>query len=217
MIIKICVRCAIEKELTEFSKQKKGKLGTTSDCKECRRKIGKEYYKKNKKKVNKKHNDYYQHNKKKLLKLNKNHHKKHKAKFPWKYIFKNIKDRCTNKNRSHYKYYGGRGIKCLITELEVKFLWFRDKAYLMVKPSIDRINNNGDYCIENCRFLPMKEHQLKDKKKQIIQFDLQGKFIREWDSLKEAGESLSISGGDLSNCLHGKFKQMGGFKWKFKN
>jgi hypothetical protein len=216
MKTKICTKCGIEKEVTEFSKQKHGKFGATSDCKECRRKIGKEFYKRNKIIINKKHNNYYQENKDTILKRNKFDYKDKKSKFPWKYTFKSIKDRCTNKNRSHYKYYGGRGINCLITEEEVKFLWFRDKAYLMEHPSIDRIDNDGHYTLENCRFLEMKEHQLKDKMKPIIQFTKEGVFVKEWNSIKEAGQTLSISGGDLSNCLHGKFKQMGGFKWKYK-
>lgn len=218
--MKICSRCHKVKPLSEFSKQKLGKFGATSDCKECRREIGKIYYKQNKKQVNKKHNKYYKQNREKLLKLNKIRHKKHKAEFPWKYILKNIKDRCTNKNRSHYKYYGGRGIKCLITEEELKKLWFRDRAYKMEYPSLDRINNDGNYEVGNCQFLERNIHSQKTatlRKKIIFQYSLNDVFIKEWSSISEAGEALNISGGDLSKCLQGKFKQMGGFKWKLKS
>jgi hypothetical protein len=63
---------------------------------------------------------------------------------PYKYILKSIKFRCENPNCERYKNYGGRGIKCLITKEEIKELWYRDKAYEMKKPSIDRIENNGN-------------------------------------------------------------------------
>lgn len=78
--------------------------------------------------------------------------------------WRNIKDRCNNPKNHAYKYYGGRGIKCLITLEEVEFLWQRDNANLMNKPSIDRINNDGDYTFENCRFIELKENVKKGSK-----------------------------------------------------
>jgi len=76
-------------------------------------------------------------------------------------ILKNIKQRCNNPSASGYKYYGGRGIGCLITVTEIIKLWFRDKAHLMKKPSIDRINNDGHYCLDNCRFIELSENVKK--------------------------------------------------------
>lgn len=37
-------------------------------------------------------------------------------------------------------------------------LWFRDKAYKMVKPSIDRKDANKNYTIDNCRYIELKEN-----------------------------------------------------------
>jgi hypothetical protein len=155
MITRICTRCLIEKELNQFVKTKFGKFGVTSDCKECRRKIGKEYYKQNKLNINKKHDNYYQENKKYILKKNKINHKDKKSKFPWRYTLKLIKQRCNNSHNIAFKYYGGKGIKCLITSDELKYLWFRDKAYLMKKPSIERKNSDGNYEINNCEYLEL--------------------------------------------------------------
>jgi hypothetical protein len=78
--------------------------------------------------------------------------------FPWVATFKRIKCRCENNKASGYKFYGGRGIKCKITKKELKKLWFRDKAYLLKQPSIDRINPEGDYKYSNCRYIELKEN-----------------------------------------------------------
>lgn len=66
-----------------------------------------------------------------------------------------------NKRRACY-----RGIKNYLTKEDAKFLWFRDKAYKMIKPSIDRKNPKKHYTLSNCRFLEFRVNasgNLKDK------------------------------------------------------
>ncbi len=75
----------------------------------------------------------------------------------WARTFYAIKSRCERKRNASYKKYGGRGIKCLITKEELKTLWFRDKADELKKASIDRIDNNGHYTFDNCRYI---EHSI---------------------------------------------------------
>ena len=76
-------------------------------------------------------------------------------KMPWIRIWYWINSRCNDPNRKDYKYYGGKGIINCLTIEDVKYLWFRDKAYLMIKPSIDRENNDGNYDLGNCQFLEL--------------------------------------------------------------
>ena len=84
--------------------------------------------------------------------------KKYKTTYPWKRHFSRAKARCQNKNTTNYCRYGGRGIKFLMTKEDFKFLWFRDKAYNMKKPSTDRIDNDGNYELSNCRFIEQSEN-----------------------------------------------------------
>lgn len=90
---------------------------------------------------------------------------------PWYKIFHNIKNRCTKPNNKDYRYYGGKGIKCLLTQVQIKELWFRDKAYEMKKPSIDRRDSNKDYCYNNCRFI---EKSLNSKNAMYIRYHTHG-------------------------------------------
>lgn len=95
---------------------------------------------------------------------------KHYKKYPWNRVYRNIQDRCNNPNTGNYKYYGAKGVKAIINKDQLKFLWFRDRAYNMEKPSIDRIDNNGHYTINNCRFIELSENCNKDRKIKVIQY-----------------------------------------------
>jgi len=67
-------------------------------------------------------------------------------------IWKNIKVRCLYPKAINYKWYGGRGIK--ICDKWLKFEGFYEDMYLTYKEglSIDRINSDGNYCKENCKW-----------------------------------------------------------------
>ena len=51
--------------------------------------------------------------------------------------------------------------------------------------------------------------------KPIDQFDLQGNFIKTWDSAVIAEQELNLSSGGISACCRGKQKKAFGFIWKF--
>lgn len=51
----------------------------------------------------------------------------------------------------------------------------------------------------------------------IIQYDLEGNFIKEWSSIRQAGFELSNTQGEpIRKCLKGFQKTAYGFKWKYK-
>ena len=48
----------------------------------------------------------------------------------------------------------------------------------------------------------------------IMQFTLDGAFIKRWDYITQASKELGINLSSLSECLKGKQKSAGGYKWK---
>lgn len=109
-------------------------------------------------------------------------HKIYRKQNPWYDCFSRIKRRCNHPDAIGYKDYGGRGIKCLITIEEIKSIWFRDKAYLLKKASIDRINPDGDYIYSNCRFIENFENNSrahKGKTHLVLNFPKMKKLFNE--------------------------------------
>ena len=153
--------------------EKRRKCEHYKNCIECKKKLinrqrkfcggnceRRFYYKNNLEKERAKHKNWRKNNKEKIKFYDIHYKENH----PWIKHLKAIKSRCNNPNKDNYKYYGARGIECLLTKENIKNLWFRDNADLMDKPNVHRINNNGNYTLENCEFIEFYEHIKKHKK-----------------------------------------------------
>jgi len=164
---KICIDCKREKRVADFYKG-------YSSCKSCTLKKNKVYREKNVGKIKRwaknsrirrrdknllYQQQYREGNKEKIKVMNRNWRIKYLKKYPWLNSWVNMKNRCRHSCCKSYPNYGGRGIKLLITFEEVGKLWYRDKAYLLKYPSIDRKDSNGNYTYENCRFIELSLNQ----------------------------------------------------------
>lgn len=55
------------------------------------------------------------------------------------------------------------------------------------------------------------------KAKKINQYDLEGNFIKMWDSTMDIERELNIHHAHISKCCKGKYKTSGGYHWQYKD
>ncbi|MDA2921032.1 hypothetical protein MYX76_16345 [Desulfobacterota bacterium AH_259_B03_O07] len=73
-------------------------------------------------------------------------------------IWGGMKQRCYNPKNPSYPYYGGRGIKfCDCCSWEDFKNFYRDMGDPLPGYEIDRIDNNGNYCKDNCQWVTRSE------------------------------------------------------------
>lgn len=140
------------------------------------------------------------------------YNKKWRKNNPWVKNYTSARNRCTYPINNRYSSYGGRGIKFSLSVEEVKKLWFRDKAYLLKIPSIDRKDIDGDYTYRNCRFIEKRDNLCRCKP--VFRIDKQGRQKR-YSSISEASRDLSRTDkGDIARCMRGERNTAQGFSWK---
>lgn len=94
-------------------------------------------------------------------------------------IWRGLKARCLNPKNKDYKRYGARGIS--ICERWNYFKFFLED--MGIRPDglqIDRIDNNGNYCKENCRWVTAKENSANRRSSRNINYNGQTKSIADW-------------------------------------
>lgn len=125
---------------------------------------------------------------------------------------KSARYRCNNRN---YKTYFDKKIECFLTLEDIYYLWDRDNADAMEQPSLDRIDNNKNYTIDNCRFIEHIENSIKDNFKPILQKTLDGKILRYFESAKEAAESVNARIDTVYCVARGSKASSMGFVWEY--
>lgn len=103
--------------------------------------------------------------------------------------------RCYHPKTNNYKYYGGKGIK-VSEDWNVYQQFISDMG---PKPelhySLDRIDSNGNYCKENCRWIPIAENERR--RSNNTQYEYQGKMM----FVKEIAKALGFAESTLSTRI----------------
>lgn len=104
----------------------------------------------------------------------------------------NMRNRCSNKKNSSYINYGGRGIK--VCKRWYKFANFLED--MGEKPnglSLDRIDNNGNYCKENCRWATMVEQNNNTRVCKHIDWKKAQEMRDDGETFREIAEMFNVS------------------------
>jgi hypothetical protein len=88
--------------------------------------------------------------------------------------------RCYEPKCDHFIYYGGRGILVCDRWLESVDNFIDDMGKCPDGFSLDRIDLNGNYCPENCKWITQAEQMRNTRKNHFITIDGKTKCVREW-------------------------------------
>lgn len=117
-----------------------------------------------------------------------------KTKTPIYRLWSMMLDRCRNVNNGHYKYYGGRGIT--VCERWHKFEnFYADMGDRPNGKTLDRINNNGNYCPENCRWASLKTQARNKSTSKLLAYKGKTQSLAAW------AEELGINRNTISTRL----------------
>ena len=111
-----------------------------------------------------------------------------------------MKQRCLNENNPNYPNYGGRGIGIDPRWID-SFEYFHEDMGTRPKGcQLDREDNDGDYYIENCRWIPSKMNS------QNTRVSMRW-FIRgnEFQSSRDAARALGVSDWTIRNWCKNEF------------
>lgn len=114
-----------------------------------------------------------------------------------------MKQRCLNPNNLKYKRYGGRGIKICDEWLDILgfYNWAINNGW-KEGFSIDRIDNNGNYCPENCRWVSMSENSRKKKTTKIDMITAQEIRSRINENWHDLAKEYGCSHGNIWFIMH---------------
>ena len=100
------------------------------------------------------------------------------------------------------------------------------EAYIPNPDNLPQVNhkdeNKTNNCLQNLEWCDAKYNtnygtcitkRSNSCKKPILQYDLDGNFIREWECASDVGK---VAVKSINNCLKGKNKTAYGYIWKYK-
>ena len=116
---------------------------------------------------------------------------------PWYGSYRSMMDRCYRKTAKNYPFYGGRGIAVCDEWHDISAFekWAKSSGYA-VGMSLDRIDANGNYSPENCRWATAGEQANNRRNTVYLNYQGEKKTISEWAKM------LGIKRSTLSNRIY---------------
>ena len=120
-------------------------------------------------------------------------------------IWANMKNRCLNK-KDEYKYsrYGGRGIAICEEWLDFDAFceWALSSGYAE-DLTLDRLNNDGNYCPANCRWVPMSIQSKNRSSTHWVTINGVTKCVKDWKTELHKSYYDIIKMEDKNDTLEG--------------
>lgn len=107
------------------------------------------------------------------------------SKHPLFAVWNSMMNRCYSPKSKAYPRYGGRGIYvCEEWHIVTNFISDNENRYAK-RLSLDRINNNGPYSLENTRWASYEQQALNKGNNVVLEYDGRSQTMTEW--AREAG------------------------------
>ncbi len=113
-----------------------------------------------------------------------------------------MRRRCTEKKQKSYPDYGGRGITYDEKWFTFEGFWEDMQYGYSDELTLDRINNDGNYCKENCRWATRLE-QSRNKRNSIV-----------FNNETQRQAALRLSGGKNETLVRLRIKKL---KWSVED
>lgn len=127
-----------------------------------------------------------------LVVVNERHGKSHSAEWS---AWKNIIRRCHTTTDKSYPYYGGRGIKVCDRWRDSFINFYQDMGARPDGLTLERIDNNGDYTPENCKWATRYEQGANQRSNHLITHEGKTQTLSEW--ARERGIKRSTLSGRI--------------------
>ena len=107
-----------------------------------------------------------------------------------------------------------------------KHLWPVDENGRRYEPDhIIPVREGGTDAASNLRLISHKDNSNNEStlkrrievsnKVSVLQYDLEGNFIRKWDSMRDAARELGLLSARICDCCKGNRNKHGGFQWRY--
>ena len=110
---------------------------------------------------------------------------------PWYGSYRSMMERCYRTTAKNYKFYGGRGIEVCDEWHDPSIFgkWANESGY---KKGLwlDRIDTNGNYCPENCKWSTPQEQANNRRNNNVLTYRGESHTLAEWARILGVKKSL---------------------------